>query len=111
MKTKRFWLHFICHDTVHIWRWKPALLRSNIIYNSSNKMWIAPQIEFSWLFIVLQWTFYSRKQEYKAGYFENCSVEEALQDRVSALEKAISQHKNNTYYAIDKDIELWKILD
>lgn len=111
MKTKRLWLHFICHDHRHNWVWKPKLLKSKLIYNSGEKMWEAPQLEFSWLCIVIQWTFYSKKQEYKSGYYENESVEEILQDRISTLEKAIYLHKSRSCKASVKDIELWKLIE
>ena len=111
MKSKRFWTHFIFHKEKRPWVWKPTLLKSQLIYNSGGKMWLAPYIEFCWLFIVLQFSFYSRKKEYNGNYYESECCSEILQDRINVLENAIRLHKKNTgREASQKDLDLWSSL-
>lgn len=76
-------------------------------------MWLAPHIEFAWLFIVFQWTFYSKKKEYGGNYFEDECPAEMMQDRINVLENAIRKHKKNikTDNAAQADLELWSILN
>lgn len=113
MKTRRLWAHFIVHSFKREWVWKPTLLRSQTIFNSGSKMWLAPHLEFCWLFLVLQWTFYSRKKEYKGNYFEHECPAEAMQDRINVLENAIRNHQKHTgeLQANQKDKDLWSALN
>lgn len=113
MKTSRLWIQFIVHSFKHQWRWKPSLVKTQIIFNSGSKMWLVPHLEFCWLFLVLYWTSYSKKTEYKGNSCEDdCSIE-MLQDRINVLEKAIKNHKDKTIgkEISEVDIELWSILE
>ena len=111
MKTNRLWLHFIVHNRRASWYWKPVFLRSQTVYNLGGKMWIAPHFEFVWLFIVLQFTFFSRRKEYEGTYYEPECVSEILQDRINILESAIRKHKDQTTKTSQKDLDLWNSLN
>lgn len=111
MKSRRLWLHFIVHEHKRSWIWKPILLKSAIIYKSQQKMWVAPCLEFCWLFFVIQFTFYSRKTEYSGNYFEEEDIQ-SLKDRITELEQGIRLHQCLTESAKtkQKDIDLWSLL-
>ena len=108
MKTKRLWAHFIHHSSKHSWLWKPRLVKAKMIYNSGNKTWQVPEVEISWLFFVIQITFYSRKKEYN-GYCEPDI--KSLEERIYLLQEAISLHKSKTKAALPEDIELWSVIE
>lgn len=111
MKSRRLWSNFIVHSSQHDWKLKPTSIRSDLIYKSGNKMWICPVIEFSWLFIVLQFTFYSRKKEYNCGYFEDDTIE-ILQSKICRLEEAIRKHKLiGSRNPKAEDRNLWSVLN
>lgn len=109
MKCKSLWVNFSTHDNGKF-RLKPSYLRSQIIYNLGGKMWLAPHLEFCWLFLVFQFTLYSMRKEYNSGYYEHECPEQMLQDRINVLENAIRQHKKSCQQPDEQDMRLWSSL-
>lgn len=112
MKTKRLWINLISHEQKRKWRWKPTISRAQIIYSMGNQAYLSPLWEFTWLFVVFQWTNYNLKQEYNTVHVIHECDSDLIRERMIELESAIRKHRDEVgdSLSMNVDRELWKVL-
>jgi hypothetical protein len=89
MKTQHIWFEVMTHPKKKSWRWKPSFLKSNIVFETEGKAWMAPWWEFSWLCFVFHWRGYSHRKEYKSSYPHHECPAELMQERIDELEATV----------------------
>lgn len=94
------------------WFLRPKFIRSQMLYKSKSKMWMAPIYEFSFGPFVFDFTFYSKRKEYHSSFDEHECEAEPLQDRVNELEEAIRTHRDQVGETLSMyvDRKLWGVL-
>jgi hypothetical protein len=116
MKTSQIWIDLITHDRKRKWQWLPSFIRSNFIYDSGGKTYLAPLWELVWLCFVFHWKAYSRKKVYSENpsNYHECPAE-LTQARVNQLENAIRKHRSRLNYYSENERQyadriLWRVL-